>query len=142
MTVESLTLELDCAVTGTTAAACTQTYVGPVGFFDELTATDDSSTATDTSFNSQITTSVTSTALAQSDITFMPITLTAFANAAGGTSLGTGSTSQTTQTTATSSDSGTAATATHTGAAIAMRDGQGKWLAGAAGLMGLALMLS
>ncbi|KAJ9613189.1 hypothetical protein H2200_003130 [Cladophialophora chaetospira] len=138
-TLDSLTLGLDCAVTGTTAATCTQTYVGPAGYLEEMTATD--LTATDTSFNTQVTTSVTSTALAQTDVTFMPITLTAFANAAS-TGTGATSTSSGTHTTATSTGSGTAATATHTGAATAMGSLHGKWaLAGTAGLVGLAAMV-
>ena len=66
--LDPLTVTLNCAVSGTTAASCIQTYVGPIGVFNAATATDDSLTATDTSFNSQITTSVTTTILAQTDM--------------------------------------------------------------------------
>lgn len=148
--IDSLIATLDCVVSGTTAASCVQTYTGPAGFFEEATATDDSLTASDSSFDTHITTSVTTTILAQSEMAFVPITLTAFANAQGTGSAGTGagaglstvtSTSQGAQTTASSTSSATSSGGNASGNTASIAGAQLKWIAGTAALMGLAVML-
>lgn len=85
--------------------------------------------------------------------TFIPITLTAFANAAGGTSAGTGASASVSGATATSQSthsgsatgsathSGNATSPTHSGAAIPVGGSHGKWSLGTAGLIGLVIML-
>ncbi|KIW63808.1 hypothetical protein PV04_08780 [Phialophora macrospora] len=146
-TFDSLTLGLDCAVTGTTAATCAQTYIGPAGYLDSDTATDDSLTATDASFDTQITTTVTTTALSASDITFVPITLTAFANNdASSTSAGTGASEGASPTTASSSTAATSSGSSSTFAAqsddaASMSRPQLRWIASGAGLIGFAAIM-
>ncbi|EXJ55314.1 hypothetical protein A1O7_08241 [Cladophialophora yegresii CBS 114405] len=141
-TFDSLTLGLDCAVTGTTAAVCAQTYIGPAGYLESDTATDDSLTATDASFNTQLTTSVSTTALSSSDIAFIPITLTAFpSNGASSTSAGTSASQGASATRSSSSASATAsggnATSTQNGDAVTISGWQLRWVASGAGVLAL-----
>ncbi|OCT44527.1 hypothetical protein CLCR_06189 [Cladophialophora carrionii] len=135
-TLDLLTLGLDCAVTGTTAAVCAQTYVGPAGYLDSDTATDDSLTATDASFNTQLTTSVSTTALSASEI-----------NGASSTSAGTGPSEGASATTSTSSASatssgGNATSTTQNDDAVRMGGQQLRWIvSGAGGLALVAILL-
>ncbi|ETI20866.1 hypothetical protein G647_07209 [Cladophialophora carrionii CBS 160.54] len=146
-TLDLLTLGLDCAVTGTTAAVCAQTYIGPAGYLESDTATDDSLTATDASFNTQLTTSVSTTALSASDIAFIPITLTAFpSNGASSTSAGTGASEGASATTSTSSASatssgGNATSTTQNDDAVKMGGQQLRWIASGAGVLALVAIL-
>lgn len=72
---------LDCTVTGTTAATCEETYIGPAG----LIGTDiDSITASDATLNTQMTTAAVTTTLSPSEIAFIPVTITAFAGSDSG----------------------------------------------------------
>ncbi|KAJ9639095.1 uncharacterized protein PV06_07352 [Exophiala oligosperma] len=94
---ESTSVIIDCKVSGTTAADCAETYVGPAG----LIATDAPSlTNTDASFDTSITSTVTSTTLGPTDMSYVPVTLT--------DSLGDGSGSSTTASTGASGSSSTA----------------------------------
>jgi len=164
-TLDSFSLLVDCSLTGSTAAVCVQTYMGPVGDFDIATNTDDDQTATavDTSFDTQITTTATTTTLSHSDIQFIAITLTAFGNgthtngatestttastgASGtlstATSTGKGSTASSgTTASGTASHTGSASPSTHTGAAAVIAGFPSTLIAGCAGLIGSFMLL-
>ncbi|KIW21040.1 hypothetical protein PV08_01619 [Exophiala spinifera] len=99
-TYESTSVIIDCKVSGTTAANCAETYVGPYGLIATETATG--------SFDSSITSTVTSTTLGPTDITFMAITLT--------DSLGDDSGSSTTDSSGASSSSAAASATDASGA--------------------------
>ncbi|KIX04451.1 uncharacterized protein Z518_05319 [Rhinocladiella mackenziei CBS 650.93] len=95
---ETISVTLDCAVTGTTAATCEETYVGPAGLIE----TDiDSLTATDATINTQVTTTATTTTLSQTEIAFIPVTISA--GAVSNASAGTGATGSASTTAATGS---------------------------------------
>lgn len=69
---ESISVVLDCQVTGTTEATCVETYVGPAGLIEDMdSATDDPYTNTD------ITTTTVTTVLSPSDMAWIPVTITA-----------------------------------------------------------------
>ncbi|OAL40384.1 hypothetical protein AYO20_00120 [Fonsecaea nubica] len=150
-TFDPLSLVLDCNVKGTTAVTCTETYIGPADVLNAQTATDaDALTATDT--DTQIITTTSVTVLSQSEIVFMPVTITAFADSSDNTSAGTTGASGT-ESTATSTGSGTSGTASNSasGSASATNDsnsgasvGATRWefvSAVGAGLIGLTMML-
>ncbi|KEF55447.1 uncharacterized protein A1O9_08197 [Exophiala aquamarina CBS 119918] len=102
---DDITVVLDCAMDGTTAATCAQTYIGPQAFLE----TDISVlTASDATTNTAITTSVTSTVLAQSEISFIGITLVDSIDASAA---------------ATTGASGTASTASSTGSGTSTSSG-------------------
>jgi hypothetical protein len=71
-TISSDTVAFDCTLTGTTSGVCKQTYIGPAGDLD-LTATDSSAPKT---YNTAITTEVTTATLASTDFAFVPVTIT------------------------------------------------------------------
>lgn len=128
---DEVTVVLDCALAGTTGATCDQTFIGPQYFLETdlsiLTATDI------TTSNTEITTSVTSTVLAPSDISFISITLVDSLDAANAASTGASGTASTASSTGsgtrTSGASSTAAqtsgssTGTSTGAATTSGSG-------------------
>ncbi|EXJ94174.1 hypothetical protein A1O1_02567 [Capronia coronata CBS 617.96] len=77
-TFESLTVELECALTGTTAATCEETYVGPAYMIDSDQGDSAALTATALDdINTQITTTAVTTTLSSTDIVFLPVTITA-----------------------------------------------------------------
>ena len=82
---ETISVVLDCAVTGTTAATCEETYVGPADLLETDIGT---LSATDVLTNTQLTTTAVTTTLSQSEIAFLPVTITAFAGS--GASIGGG----------------------------------------------------
>ncbi|KIV87441.1 hypothetical protein PV11_02986 [Exophiala sideris] len=113
---ESTSAIVDCALTGTTAGVCAETYIGPADMFDD---TDTSAlTATDASSDTSITTTATTVTLSSTDITYIPITLTTgelqVLTAAGTGATGSESTPSATGTTS-SSGSQTAASTSATG---------------------------
>ncbi|KAJ9501350.1 hypothetical protein H2202_003144 [Exophiala xenobiotica] len=116
---ESTSVVLDCKMTGTTAAMCAETFVGPAG----LLATDISSlTASDASFDTSLTTTATTTTLASTDMAYIPITLT--------DSLGDDTTLSTT---AASGASGSASTASGTGSSATQTTGSSSTTSGSSG---------
>jgi len=108
---ESTSVILDCQVTGTTAATCSETYVGPVGLLE----TDVSFlTAVSATFDTSITTTATTTTLAASEIIFIPVTLTTgLGDSSDNTAAASGSSGS--APTAASGSSGSAPTAQSTG---------------------------
>ncbi|KAL6248376.1 hypothetical protein RBB50_004631 [Rhinocladiella similis] len=156
---ESTSVVLDCTVSGTTAAACAETFVGPAG----LIATDAPSlTNTEASFDTSITSTATSTTLGPTDMSYIPITLTdslgddsgllttASTGASGSSSTASSTAgSSSSSSSATSSSSGTSGTssgsASPTGDSSNGASGGGfrmlTWSAMGAGLVGLTIML-
>lgn len=131
-TFDDITVVLDCAVDGTTAATCEQTYVGPEVYLE----TDISVlTASDATSNTAITTSVTSTVLAQSEISFIGITLVDSIDTSGAATTGASGTASTASSTgtgtrtgsgsSTASQTGGPSTSSGTGAASASGTGTG-----------------
>ena len=101
---DDVTVVLDCAIDGTTAATCAQTYVGPEDFLE----TDISVlTASDATSNTAITTSITSTVLAQSEISFIGVTLVDSIDASAAATTGASGTASTASSTGSASGSGT-----------------------------------
>ncbi|OQU99132.1 hypothetical protein CLAIMM_04810 isoform 2 [Cladophialophora immunda] len=154
-TLDPLSLVLDCNVKGTTAATCTETYIGPADILDTETATaTDSSTVTDT--DTKMITTTTTTVLSQSEIVFIPVTITAFADSSNNTGASTtgasGSASTASSTGSESSGAASSSTSTSTSAtgiatdqgSSGVRIGATRWelvSAAGAGLIGLTLIL-
>ncbi|EXJ75302.1 uncharacterized protein A1O5_01998 [Cladophialophora psammophila CBS 110553] len=140
-TLDPLSLMLDCNLKGTTAATCTETYIGPADILDAVTATaTDSSTATDTS--TKLITTTTTTVLSQSELVFIPVTITAFGDSSSNTGAsGSASTAASTgSAAASSSGSGSSTVQSNNGGSV----GATRWelvSAAGAGLIGLTLML-
>ncbi|EXJ84769.1 hypothetical protein A1O3_05441 [Capronia epimyces CBS 606.96] len=82
---ESLTVELDCVITGTTAATCKETFVGPADLIDSDADGTSLVPASETAAaaNTQITTTAITTTLASSDIAYIPVTITTGSGASG-----------------------------------------------------------
>ena len=137
---ETLTAVVDCKVTGTTAALCEETYVGPADLIETDT---DFLTATDASLNTQITTSAVTTALSQSDIAFIPVTITALAKSSASAGAGASESASTAPTTAsgtqtTDSTSGTSGSSTSTGgSASPSNDSNNRASRGSSGMLAL-----
>jgi len=109
---ESTSVVLDCAVSGTTAAVCAETYVGPAG----LIATDISAAAS--SFDTSVTTTAVTTTLSSTDVAFIPVTIvtTALGDASSNTaSLGASASASTASATGTSGTQSTASASGSTG---------------------------
>lgn len=131
----------DCKLSGTTQAVCTETAIGPADFL-----TEDGSTAT--SSNTAIITSSQAATLGPTDITFLPVTITAGAatgsSVAGGSTTPTGSaasgSSGSSSQSGGSSSTGTA-TASATGKNTADRSGLSLGSSIMAGLVGIIAMV-
>lgn len=152
-----VTVVLDCALDGTSAATCGQTFIGPQYYLEPdlsiLTATDI------TPSNTEISTTITSTVLGPSEISFIPITLvdsldtaeaattgasgTASTASSTGSGIRTGSGSSTACQTSTSSTGSGAATASASGNSGASRTDSRTlaYSALSAGLLGLTAFL-
>jgi hypothetical protein len=76
-TISNDTVAFDCTLTGTISGVCKQTYIGPAGDLD-FTATDSGAPIT---YNTAITTEVTTTILASTDFAFVPVTITSVGKA-------------------------------------------------------------
>jgi hypothetical protein len=139
-TISSDTVAFDCTLTGTTAGVCKQTYIGPAGDLD-FSATAGS---VPTSYNTAITTEVTTTTLAPTDFAFVPVTITSVGKA--GATATTTTASQTGTTPASGSASAsmdatmTAKNATHTGGA-SLKNAVLPWILPVAGLFPLVAWL-
>ncbi|OAP64824.1 hypothetical protein AYL99_00796 [Fonsecaea erecta] len=151
-TLDPLSLMLDCNVKGTTAATCTETYIGPADILDTETATaTDSITDTDT----KMITTTTTTVLSQSEIVFIPVTITAFADSSSNTSATTTGASGSTASLATATSTGSGSSSSASSSASASTSpldqsnsagsvGATRWelvSAAGAGLIGLTLVL-